>query len=140
MENGNWKREKRKTPPAAVSSSVLPGILLDRLAAFCDSLRHFIEVRGRNGAGKTQKFSTRNARGFAKLARKIQHLALLRRWQALNLLNNLVFQRFGHGRFNLGKLGFDVKGQAPRSKDLLLVRRSEREILQELVEAEEFAA
>ncbi len=93
-----------------VSRRTLPAIRLDLFAAFLDGMRHGFQVRRINRTYEAHKLAARRSGGHREAARVIQNLPLLRRGQAVNLLDNLVFDRFRHNETNLGKGFRNVKG------------------------------
>jgi hypothetical protein len=93
-----------------VSRRILPGIRVDLFAAFLDGARHGFEIGGINTAGEAQETLAWCSDGFDQAAREIQHLALVRRIEAVDLLDSFVFDSLCHNGTNVGKRIFDVKG------------------------------
>lgn len=81
----------KKAMTTLVSRRTLPGIRLDLFAAFLDCLRHGFEVRRIDGADETGQFPSGRSSGRGQAPRKIQHLLALVIVQAVNLLDDLIF-------------------------------------------------
>src|SRR6266567_6875402 len=96
-----------------VSRRTLPAIRLDLFASFLDGMRHGFQVRRINRTYEAHKLAARRSGGHREAARVIQNLPLLRHGQAVNLLDNLVFDRLRHNETNLGKGFRNVKGPRP---------------------------
>lgn len=73
-------------------------------------MRHGFQVRGINRSYETHEFAARRSGRRREAARVIQYLPLLRSSQAVNLLDDLVFNRLRHNETNLGKGFRNVKG------------------------------
>ena len=93
-----------------VSRRILPAIRVDLFAAFRDGARHGVEIGGINATSEAQEILTRRPGRFGQAAREIQHLALVRVIEPLNLLDNFVFDGLRHNEINVGKGIVDVKG------------------------------
>ncbi len=93
-----------------VSRRTLPGIRLDFFATFLDSMRHGIKIRRIDTTYEAHEVAARRSGGHGETAREIQDLPLLRSVQAVNLVDNLVFNSLRHSGTNLGKDFFYVKG------------------------------
>ena len=98
-----------------VSRRTLPGIRLDLFATFLDGTRHGVEIDRIDTTGEGQEVPARCSGGFGQAAREIQDPALVRSVQAVNLLDNLVFDGLCHNEMNVGKGILDVKG-APQAE------------------------
>ena len=94
-----------------VSRRTLPGIRLDFFATFLDSMRHGIKIRRIDTTYEAHEVAARRSGGHGETAREIQDLPLLRSVQAVNLVDNLVFNSLRHSGTNLGKDFFYVKGR-----------------------------
>lgn len=92
-----------------VSTRTLPGIRLDLFAAVLDGVRHGLKIHRIYAASKAHEVSARRSGGFAQAAREIQDLALVRRVQAIHLLDDFVFDGLCHNEINLGKGTSNVK-------------------------------
>jgi len=106
-----------------VSRRTLPGMRVDLFAAFLDGMRHGFQVRRINRTYEAHKLAARRSGGHREAARVIQDLPLLRRGQAVNLLDNLVFDRLRHNKTNLGKGFRNVKGPRVQLTSSRNVRR-----------------
>lgn len=96
-----------------VSRRTLPAMRLDLFAAFLDGMGHGFQIRRINGTYEAHKFAAGRSGGHREAAREIQDLALLRCRQAVNLVDNLVFNGLRHSETNLGKDPFHVKASYP---------------------------
>ena len=94
-----------------VSRRTLPAIRLDFFAAFLDGMRHGIKIRRIDTTYEAHEVAARRSGGHGETAREIQDLPLLRSVQAVNLVDNLVFDSLRHSETNLGKDFFHVKGR-----------------------------
>ncbi len=74
-------------------------------------MRHGIKIRGIDRTYEAHEVAARRSGGHGEAAREIQNLALLRSVQAINLVDNLVFNSLRHNGTNLGKDFFYVKGR-----------------------------
>jgi hypothetical protein len=116
-----------------VSRRTLPGIRIDLFAAFLDGARHGVEIGGINAASEAQEILARCSDGLGQAAREIQDLALVRSVQAVDLLDDLVFDGLCHNEINVGKGMFDVKGDilTPlfRGRTLLFVAQQQKAVV-----------
>src|SRR5712664_887638 len=94
-----------------VSRRTLPAIRLDFFATFLDGMRHGIKIRGIDRTYEAHEVAARRSGGHGEAAREIQNLPLLRSVQAINLVDNLVFNSLRPNGTNLGKDFFYVKGR-----------------------------
>lgn len=98
-----------------VSRRTLPGLRLDLFAAVSDGARHGIEIDRIATTGEAHEVPAWRSGGFGQSARKIQDPALVSSVQAVNLLDNFVFDGLCHNEINVGKGIFNVKrAQATR--------------------------
>ena len=74
-----------------VSRRTLPGIRIDLFAAFFNGTRHGIEIGWINATSEAQEILARRSDGFGQAACEIQHLALVRGIEPVDLLDNFVF-------------------------------------------------
>jgi hypothetical protein len=93
-----------------VSRRTLPGIRIDLFAAFLDGTRHGIEIGRINATSEAHEALARRSGGFGQAAREIQDAALVRSVQAVDLLDNFVFDGLCHNEINVGKDILNVKG------------------------------
>lgn len=92
-----------------VSRRTLPGIRIDLFAALFDGARHGIEIGWIDGTSEAQEILARCSDGFGQAAREIQHLALVRAIEPVDLLDNFVFDGLLHDEMNVGKGILNVK-------------------------------
>lgn len=98
-----------------LSRKTLPGIRVDRFAAFMDSTRHGIEIDRIATTGEALEVPAWRSGGFVQAAREIQDPALVRSVQAVHMLDNFVFDGLCHNEINVGKGIRNVKrAQATR--------------------------
>jgi len=86
-----------------VSRGTLPGVRVDLFTAFLDSARHDLEIDKIDATSEAHEVSARCSCGFVQAAREIQDLALVRRVQAVHLLDNFVFDGLCHNEINMGR-------------------------------------
>ena len=92
-----------------VSRRTLPAFRLNLFAALLDGKRHHLEILWINATYEAHKALARRSGGCRQATSEIENLLLLGRVQAVNLLNDLVFNSLSHNKINLGKGTGNVK-------------------------------